>query len=404
MKGAFVCWLLLISWVQAQTLWLNWKAADFVPLTELPWKGLELHEVPKIVERIFREPNADIRYAVLGEYLRQVPMLHFAYAFDTAVLLEGAQVPDAVVSLMLRIWAERDPQQAWERTQELVRLVGFEDRWLTYDAWKGRPKIRVQDLAAIRASRYWLSRNALLTYPLGVEASKASEAERVRLMKAFADLWFEKFKSWPGTPAERFAKGGEVLKMFQAYSYEGMRRGDVNSHGIMLPEAFEVGLRRWIVERPQEGAAIVKCIRHQHWNADAMRSIAAHDASISAEFLQTWFQASPGTLEAWADSEEMKESKEAWLAKCIMISKVDKARRAEWLSGIQPEDLSSHLAVLAPWNPELAMELAVRAQDGDSIEEVATAAVYGFGSRNWNRTHAVLEEGMAWQGKPAALF
>jgi hypothetical protein len=391
MKLAAACWLLLLPLVQAQTLRLNWKPSDFQPLSSLPWKDTELHEVPKIVERIFREPNPDIRYPVLAEYLRLVPMLHFAYAFDVAVMLEGTQMPNEVVALMLRIWAERDPQEAWERTQSLVHLVGFEHGWLQYDSWNRRPKIEVQDIAAIRASPYWLNSSALLTFPIGVEAAEIPQAEKVRLLKAFADLWFEKFKCWPGVRADwRVGNNSELLSMFDAASYEGLPRGDMNQNGSMGRAAFEVGVRRWILERPLEGPAIVQRILKQHWVADPARSIPEHDATISADFLLMWSQTSFSSLEAWASSPEQKDSDAAWLAKCIMMPKVDKARSKEWLSGIEPEKLGGHLEVLAPWCPELAMEWAVRAKDADMIETVTRSAVYGFGGTTWNRSHAGL--------------
>jgi hypothetical protein len=388
MKLVFACWLLLLPIAQGQTLRLNWKPADFQPLTSLPWKDTELHEVPKIVERIFREPNPAIRYPVLAEYLRQVPMLHFGYAFDVAVLLEGAQTPNEIVALMLRIWAERDPQEAWERVQSLVHLVGIEDGWLTYDSWNRRPKIEVQDLAAIRASRYWLRRNALLTFPLGVEAAEIPQAEKVRLLKAFADLWFEKFQSWPGERKAWYSsEGAGLLGMLHAGSYENLRRGDENAHEKMSDAAFEAGVRRWLFERPKEGPEIVQRILRQHWAADPYTQTFEHDARISKDFLLLWAQTSLSSLMDWQEKAEQSQLEAVWTARCIMMMK-DGGEK--WLSGLSPKELGDRLHMLAPWNPELAMKWAVSAKDADMIEDVATSAVYGFGGTNWNRSHAGL--------------
>ena len=75
--------LLLASTATAQRL--SWKPHDFHPLTELPWLDVKPHEVPKVIERIFREPNLDIRRSVLASYLKdEVPLIHFGLAFDTA--------------------------------------------------------------------------------------------------------------------------------------------------------------------------------------------------------------------------------------------------------------------------------------------------------------------------------
>lgn len=391
MKLAVACWLLLLPWAQAQTLRLNWKPTDFQPLTSLPWKDTELHEVPKIVEHIFREPNPAIRYPVLVEYLRQVPMLHFGYAFDVAVLLEGAQKPNEVVALMLRIWAERDPQEAWERTQQLARLVGFEEGVLGYDSWNGRPKIEVQDLAALRASRYWLGGDALLTFPIGVEASEIPQGEKVRLLRTFADLWFEKFQCWPQVRSARYSSEGErLIGMFSAGSYDKLRGGEVNQFERMSEAAFEVGLRRWLFEHPTEGPEIVQRILRQHGAPNPVTQTPAHDATIPRDFLLLWSQVNLQSLMVWSDSAEQTMPETAWLARCTMMSQVDKATRDRWISSIGPKEMADRLHVLAPWSPELAMECAIRANDVDMIQDVAGNAVYGFGGTTWNRSHAGL--------------
>jgi hypothetical protein len=391
MKLVAACWLFLLTMAQGQTVRLNWKPLDFQPLTELPWKDDgEPQDVPKIIERIFREPNPEIRYPVLGEYLRKMPMLNFALAFDIAVMLEGTQTPNELVALMLRIWAERDPQGAWERTQTLVHLVGFDENWLTYDSWNGRPKIEVQDLAAIRASRYWLGSNALLTFPQGVEDSDAPKAEKVRLLKAFADLWLEKFQVWPRERKPFYEDAnGEVVRLLDA-SPHYLQTGDVSQNTHWTEVGFEAGGRRWLNKYPQEWPEIVKRIRSLHWAADPGAKTPAHDGTLSEDFLLLWAQTSPDTLEEWAGSPEEKDSDEAWQAKCILMANVDKTRQQAWIAGIMPESMQTRMRVLARWCPELAMEQAFRVQDADMICDVARAAVYGFGGRNWNRTHAGL--------------
>ncbi|WP_395753201.1 hypothetical protein [Prosthecobacter sp.] len=391
MKLVAACWLLLLVMAQAQTQRLHWKPTDFQPLHELPWKDKELQEVPKIVERIFREPNSAIRYPVLAEYLRQVPLLHFAYAFDIAVLLEGTQKPDAVVSLMLRIWAERDPQEAWERTQELAKLVGFEEGVLSYDSWTRRPKIEVQDRAALQHSHYWLRPRALLTFPLGVEASELPKEEKLRLLKAFADYWFRRFQCWPGTVTPPYSpEEVRLLDMFHTGSYEGLRRGEVNPNADMSDAAFQVGLRRWLIEHPAEAPGIVQRMVYRFWAAGPMPSANEDESVASRDFLLLWSQVDLSSLMAWADAAQETMPKTAWLARCIMMSRVDKDTRDRWIAAIDPAQIHDRLDVLAPWSPELAMERAIRTQDVDVVQDVVGSSVYGFGGTTWNRSHAGL--------------
>jgi len=71
------------------------KPTDFEPLTELPWKTPgDTSDLRGVLEKIFREPDQAIRYPVLAEYLRAIPVKDLGRAFDTCVLLEGTQVPE----------------------------------------------------------------------------------------------------------------------------------------------------------------------------------------------------------------------------------------------------------------------------------------------------------------------
>ena len=390
MKLVAVCWLLLLPWAQAQTLRLNWQPTDFQPLSSLPWKDTELHEVPKIVERIFREPNPAIRYPVLAEYLRQVPMLHFAAAFDVALLLEGTQTPNDLVLLMLRIWAQRDPQEAWERTQMLADLVGIEDGCLNYDSWNRRAKITVQNLAAIRASRYYLRPSALLTFPDGVEASEVSESEKARLLKAFGGLWFERFQGWPREPQLRYTSRNDGVLWSLHASPASLKNDDPQASGLPAEAAFEAGLRHWIWERKEDGPEIVQHILRKRWPADPATHTAEHPAIISREFLLSWSQANFNSLMEWQDSAQQSNPREVWIARCIMMKRVGKAIREKWLADIPAKNPEDHLCVLASWAPELAMERAVRTKEPEIIRHVGEAAVYGFGGLTWNRSHAGL--------------
>jgi hypothetical protein len=121
---------------------------DFEPLTSVPWTRAD-SGMEGDLDAIFREPNLSIRYSVLAEYLRTIPVAELSKAFDLCTRLEGTQTPDVLVAFFLEIWAKRDPRKCWERTRTLFGLV-IEHDWLSYDSWEKRPRIVVQDVSALR--------------------------------------------------------------------------------------------------------------------------------------------------------------------------------------------------------------------------------------------------------------
>jgi hypothetical protein len=70
MKAIATILMLLTTKLAAQ--WLVVKPAEFEPLTSLPWH-VEDATRETVLGAVFREPDADIRYRVLGEYLKRVP-------------------------------------------------------------------------------------------------------------------------------------------------------------------------------------------------------------------------------------------------------------------------------------------------------------------------------------------
>jgi hypothetical protein len=130
----------------------------------------------RVLDAIF--PGAEYQlfaYPVLAEYLRILPLGEFGKAFDFCIDLEGTQTPDDLVEFFLEIWAQRDPKRCWQRMQQLFRVVGIEDGWLTYDVLGtatqpgrklARPRITLQDRKAISTSRFWLRSASLRSFPL----------------------------------------------------------------------------------------------------------------------------------------------------------------------------------------------------------------------------------------------
>src|SRR5687768_763022 len=92
--------------------------SEFEPLTSLPWKSADA-TLDSVLHSLFREPNFAIRYPLLGEYLRTIPVKELGKAFDRCVELEGTQTPEDLVAFFLRIWAARDPKECWKRTKAL---------------------------------------------------------------------------------------------------------------------------------------------------------------------------------------------------------------------------------------------------------------------------------------------
>ncbi|MGV3663218.1 MAG: hypothetical protein ACO1TE_23805 [Prosthecobacter sp.] len=381
------------SWAQEpRTKRLNWKPTDFQPLTRLPWEQIKPNDTAKIMERIFREPHARIRCAVLGEYLREMPVGQLGMAFDLALMLEGRETPDDLVSQMLRIWAQRDPQAAWVCTQALAKQVGIEEGWLGYDSWYNDP-ITVRDGEGIKGARFWLDHGTLASFPQGVDASELPWAEKEPLLKAFTQFWFERFQNWPGggsVPSVRDhaamspAGGWGVVATFKGDALQ-LKSGDGRGAGLDAPEAYEVGLRRWLVERPQEMPQILERIRNKHWPAEGQMPARAAGPSIS--LLLLWSQVDAAGMRAWATHVDNAQQDSAWLAKCILMAQVDDATRKQWLAEPQGDLRRDRLTQLASWQPEVAVSEALRSGDTEWITDALQLTVYGENSGCYNWSH-----------------
>ena len=140
------------------------RPADFEPLTSLPWKQPDA-TLESVLDTIFREPNPAIRYPVLAEDLRTIPVRQLGKAFDLCINLEGTQTPDNLVFFFLRIWSKRDATGCWKRTRELFQLVGFEEGWLAYKTWNTR--ISVQNISAFAHRNSGSNRSTLEGFPMG---------------------------------------------------------------------------------------------------------------------------------------------------------------------------------------------------------------------------------------------
>lgn len=362
------------------------RPADFAPLTSLPWKAPDA-TLEGSLRAIFREPDASVRYPVLAEYLWTIPVAQLGRAFDLSLALEGTQDPNELVSSFLEIWAARDPVACWKRTQDLFQVTGFDEDWMSYSDW--REPITVQDSNAIQTSPYWLGSSALEGFPMGVELSSAPKKERVRLMREFADQWFDAFATWPGG----FAPGGNdgaacdpaVIKAF-SISMDGFATsGQLDSTHSSRGEV-EVEERRWLQADPASAPAIIEKmgeLKQKNFKGDP--------GGPSPGTLLLWARIDQPGMLRWAASHDPRKDDLAFEARAFLMSRVDAATRAGWLADAKSppaaDDMTSDLLdQWAMWDPGAALSAALATNYFVSVADGACSGAFGS-----NSTHYSLE-------------
>jgi hypothetical protein len=376
------------------------RPADFEPLTELPWEAPS-STLGSVIDRIFRESNPSIRYPLLAEYLRMVPVKQLGEAFDRSISLEGTQTPDSLVEFFLEIWASRDPQSCWERTKQLFRVVGIEEGWLGYDDWSTRRPIEVQNLEAIQSSPFWLERDSLISFPLGVEKANVPEDERVRIMKEFTELWFATFKTWPGyqRPQGRWASyggyssnGREIIKAL-SQSLAETRQFLTQGHYIYDAPAVEIALRRWLKAEPTSALEVLKSAREIKWTLDGYWERRPDGPSI--ELLLIWAKLDMPGLAKWAESLAADKDDDYLRGQGFLLSRVDRETRERWLAAARSGDpdeawekTESLLENWAMWDPAAAADAALVTDNSETILSVILCMDGPWGSGVKNGCHA----------------
>ncbi|OAI58101.1 hypothetical protein AYO49_05800 [Verrucomicrobiaceae bacterium SCGC AG-212-N21] len=334
----------------------TWKAKDFEPLTELPWKD-EKATMAQVVERIFREPGMGVRYVVLDAYFRALPVAELGRAFDLSLSFEGSQTPDGLVSMLLRIWAQRDPVTAWERVRKLFHVVGIEHGWLNYDYWE-RPRIEVQDHAAIQRSPFWLRRSALEDFAIGCEKSHLPESERSKLLQEFHDEWLKRFGSPP--KAKRADSIDDDDKAGTSFMLEAFNRSDslediktryANIESSYVLAGRELAWRRWLMAHPKQMDELL----------NSLRDVNGSRVDVSIELLLLWRKLDREGMKAWASRPpDTFGFGDPWVAaRSILIAEVEPELREKWLKEmLRGEEGPLNLGRLARWEPQLAMESA----------------------------------------------
>jgi hypothetical protein len=386
----FLALLMALSITDAMAKRNNLKPTDFEPLTSLPWKK-EGAKLEGVLDAIFREPNVAIRYPVLAEYLRMMPAGQLGKAFELCIDLNGAQTPDELIQFFLPIWAERDPKACWKRTKELLRLVGIEDGWLGHDSWKDTARITVQDINAIRASRFWIEdRNSLNSFPIGVDRSSLPQKERIRLMKEFTDVWLNEFGSWTGykpvlsKPYSFWSHRRRLIHYFgEQPDSENMRRVIPNIVGYYVEDEaeFEVSVRRWLQAEPSAAPEILKVVQAKKWPPEQGK-VEPRAAGPSAELMMIWAKVDFPAIVRWADGLDVQKDEVAVKARGLLMSSVDAATRDRWLANVEQDERSQNslFSEWAGWNPKAALDAAAAGQRGYLILEAAIGAAKGIGS------------------------
>jgi hypothetical protein len=348
---------------------------EFMPLTELPWEKMEATE-EGIMDTIFREPNATIRYGVLQLYLREIPVDQIERVFDLAIELEDSETPDALVESMLRVWAEREPFRCWERLKKLFLVVGLEDGWLMFDDWDvKRSSMLVQDRASIQASPFRLRRWALTGFPVGVDNSKLAPKERVSLLKEFIQRWFAVFDDYPSHATSTSPPSGyrfaEAFKM-ETKDVEWHCEHDYHAGYDSAPAS--VALRRWLVAEPANARRIIE--------VSTKLGHPQYDSPTIQELLRLWAEVDRLGMMKWADSAEPSKLL-LNVGRGLLMPGVDAALRDRWIAeeNAKAEGNENYhgdlIGYWAEWDPKGALDYAVRGGDPDIITSVSRDAACG---------------------------
>lgn len=379
----------------------NLQPKDFEPLTELPWVEKEKATLEQVIDRIFREPNMDVRYPVLGEYLRLIPTKDLGRAFDLATSLEGTQTPDELVYFLLYIWAKRDPAAAWERARDLFEVVGIEDHWLSCDTWDS--PLEVQNREAIEKSPFRLERETLMGFVEGVEDSEAPEAERLGMMKTFANLWIERFRTWPASRVTRMGGYPDYLGKKAQDSEQVIKAFNDGTSMLNLTHfagaatgyraCCEVLWRRWLAAHPDEVKEVIQSIQSTVWPAEKWPyEIPEEHARISPELLRVWYRVKPSAFTGWvseAHAEPLLRDA-AMTGRCMVMDEVSPAQRKAWVAQmLKGKEGYINLETLAEWQPQLAMESAALVEEEFQLDHLVDSIAYGHWDNSaWNATHS----------------
>jgi hypothetical protein len=362
------------------------KPLDFKPLTSLPWLEQGHVTVEEVLKRLFLETNPNIRYPLLVEYFKILPIEQLSEAFELSLALEGVQQPEDLVSLLLPEWALRDPKNAWDRTQKMLRLKGPD--WLGLDRWDN-PKINIVDRIALAASPFWLG-DGLETFPEGIDRSDLPLSERRAILSEFATRYLEFNGHWPHPRPLRWWSGlsisSELIKVFAENGLDFRTRAEVHAERGE-PEKFEIVLRRWLVRTPADAPLIMKVARNVRWGRHAS-GVVPLGSGLSDEWLLLWSTLDRKGLELWGESLEPDANNTGIRIKGLLLGLVAEETRQAWLTQARSKGVDEsgefHELVTewAKWDPKNALAAAVAAGNAHLIEKTLFEAADGWPVQN----------------------
>lgn len=382
MKLPLVCLSVLFCFAgvtEAQRL--DWKSDEFLPLTSLPWSEHGL-AVPDVLEKIFKEPDPQVRYPVLAEYFRKhLSGTQLGAAFELCVKLEGTQRPIDLVGLLLPLWAAREPEQALAKTKELMECVVLEGHPLDLDRWDSRP-LRVVNLDAFRASSYWLNVSSLGGLgPTLADPGRPVEL-RKQLMRDCANLFIDRAGALPNSPATDYSDQDlELIQVLELPAENLKTRLLAAGETERKSASFRAGAARLMALQP---AAAQEWLELLPVGSD----LACH--------LLLWSKLDRAGMLQWTNTPHTLNHPTRRTAQGILMNSVDADVREQWLdeaSQAAEKPSSSLVELLEAWsrvNPLQALEAAGKYGDPDILCGLANEAVYP-GASSYNRSHPGLE-------------
>lgn len=389
MKLSLVCLSVLFCFTGVSVAQrLDWKPSDFAPLTAVPWDDERL-SMPDVLKVLFQEPDVTVRYPMLAEYLREIPVADLESAFRLSVAYEGTQHPRAITSLFLRVWAERDPESAWRKVRELLD-VAVSHNVLDLARWDWG-KVTTANQAAFQKSSFWIVPDDVTAIGPAIEASALPRHDKVRILKEYAATYVDLTGSLPsGNPAQGLAEdevsidGSGLVKILRS-------SGDWNlNHFASLPS-----------EGPERRVSMVRCLSVKPDLAsklvDAVRDLAreeenggrgdAEQQAITLSFLSLWAQLDRVSMEAWAKRQNPKFSETGMAARGILLEHVTGESRKAWLA---EADRAGYLPALygcwAEVSPVEALKAGSTQVNPDILSSICWHAAYPTGGA-FNRSH-----------------
>jgi hypothetical protein len=386
-----------------------WRPSDFAPMTELPWTE-EGTPLPKVIATIYRDPRPGVRYAVLAEYLRHIPLPGFNEAFTLCTEFEGTQDPGLVVHLILSIWAQRDPEAAWKKAMELLELSVVQGEPSGLERWDG-PKLVVANAKALRASKFYLNADCATGFLDGIEErwkrgikdNTPTRARRIEMLKAFYQRYVEICAAPPPRLAERndpalydpyqIRHPEMVIEMFKCKTAD--LPGKLVATGTSI-EAAEVAAGRWLAAQPAKATKIIDALYSKKakilplgppMGAEEHEWLRWVNAT-SFWFVPLWKRVDqPGMLK-WIEA-QTKGSDLLYAAHGVMMSETDAETRKRWIKRVDVHDTPpDHLPYLlvyhwAVWNPDDALK-AINVSHDESAVTAVFESLYSEDATPWN--------------------